>query len=219
MELALIRRFLFKTWITLGGNRTNSALAPRDIALYRVVIETNTPSWKVRLALNAGDAVLAIAKDRYPNISATLTGSVTNLLSAGKRMQRTGNEHFLQLPGAAAGALVPGNYYLLVASEGVVGSDTTRIGTGNASYVLQSVGALPEIDLGLLRTNDLVYAGTLEGGEVAAFHFHNDPFPTTLGFELSLEDRVGNPVMVARSEMPLADPGAASTWRWGSFCG
>jgi hypothetical protein len=195
----------------LGGSHTNETLAPRDVAVYRVTIATNTPSWKVRLAATTGDTVLAIAKDRIPNISAAANGSVTNFLSAGKKMLKAGNEHFVQLPPATADYLVPGDYYLLVASEGVVGANATRIGMGPASYVLQSIGALPSMDLGLLETNDLVYAGLLEGGECTAFHFHNYPFPLTLGFELSLEDRVGNPVMVTRSELDLADPGAAST--------
>jgi len=195
----------------LGGNATNSALAAREIAIYRVVIASNTPSWKVRLAATTGDSVLTIAKDHIPNITAAASSSVTNGQTAGKKMLKAGNEHFVQLPGNGLTNIFPGTYYLLVASEGVVGGNATRIGTGDASYVLQSIGPLPAIDLGLLDTSDLVYAGTLGGGESAAFHFHNHPFPTTLGFEVSLEDRVGNPVMVTRSELDLANPGAAST--------
>ncbi len=194
----------------LGGNATNNALAAREISIYRVVVASNTPSWKVRLVATTGDTVLAIAKDRIPNITAAASGSVTNGQTAGKKMLKAGNEHFVQLPAAGLTNIFPGTYYLVVASEGLTGFNASRIGTGDAGYVLQSVGPLPEIDLGLLDTNDLVYAGTLEGGEAAAFHFHNHGFPTTMGFELSLKDRVGNPVMVTRSEMDLANPGAAS---------
>lgn len=193
------------------GSRTNETLAPRDLAVYRVNIATNTPSWKVRLAATTGDTVLAIAKDRIPNISAVSSGSVTNFLSAGKKMLKAGNEHFVQLPPATAEYLLPGDYYLVVASEGLVGTNATRIGEGPASYILQSIGALPRLDLGFLVTNDLVYSGTLEGGESAAFHFATYPYPYTLGYESSLSDRVGNPVMVSRSSLSLADPGAAST--------
>lgn len=195
----------------LGGNATNSALAARDVSVYRLMVPTNVSSWKVRMAATSGDSILAIAKDRIPNITAPLTGSVTNAQTAGKKMLKSGNEHFVLLPGAGATNILSGTYYLLVASEGLVGGDANRIGTGAAGHVLQSIGPIPEIDLGLLDTNDLVYAGTLEGGESAALHFHNHPFPTTLGFELSLEDRVGNPVMVTRSELDLPNPGAAST--------
>lgn len=194
----------------LGGSATNTGLAARDISVYRVAIASNTPSWKVRLALTDGDAVLAVAKDRIPNITALANGSTTNALTAGKKMNKLGNEHFLQLPILGSEVLFPGNYYLVVASEGLVSSNATRIGTDNAGYVLESIGPMPEIDLGLLDTNDLVYAGTLEGGESAAFHFLNHPFPTTLGFEVSLQDRVGNPVVVTRGDIDLPDPGAAS---------
>ena len=193
-----------------GGRVTNSALGARDIAVYRVNIVTNTPNWKVRLAITSGDAVLTVSKERIPNITAVANGSVTNVQTAGRKMLKAGNEHFVQLPIVGGTELFPGSYYLVVASEGLVGANTTRIGPGNASYVLQSIGPMPEVDLGLLDINDILYTGQLEGGESVAFHFHNYSYPTTLGFELSLEDSVGNPVMVSRGDLDLADPGAAS---------
>src|SRR5262249_38302213 len=42
-----------------GGSVTNTALAARDLAVYRIVIASNTPSWKVRLAPTSGDVILA----------------------------------------------------------------------------------------------------------------------------------------------------------------
>ena len=189
------------------GYFTNQIPA-RDINVFKVNVPSNAPSWKVRLAVTNGDAVLAVAKDRIPNITALANGSTTFYLTAGKKMLKAGNEHFVQLPAANTNRIAPGCYYLVVASEGVIGTNTTRIGTGSAGVTLQSLGAMPEINLGLLDTNDLVYTGTLEGGESLAFHFETIPFPETLGFELTLEDRVGNPVMVSRGEVDLADPGA-----------
>ncbi len=195
-----------------GGRGTNTALAARDIDVYRVTIPPNTRSWKVRLAMLSGDATLSVARERVPNITAGNNGLLTNSLTAGKRMTKTGNEHLVLLPGSGQTSLIPGDYYLLVAGEGQVDPGfATRIGAGTSSYLLESQGLLPEINLGLLEDNDLIYAGELEGGEVAAFHFHNDPHPETLGFELFLEDRLGNPVMVSRGELDLADPGAPST--------
>jgi hypothetical protein len=158
---------------------------------------------KVRLAITDGDAVLAVAKDHIPNITANASGIVTNVQTAGRKMLKAGNEHFVQLPGVGRTELLSGSYYLVVASEGLVGANTTRIGTGGAGYVLQSIGPMPEVDLGLLDINDIIYTGQLEGGESAAFHFHNYSYPTTLGFE-SLEDTVGNPVMVIGT-LDLAD--------------
>ena len=61
---------------------------------------------------------------------------------------------------------------------------------------------------GRSQESDRDAARRLEGGEAAAFHFHNHPFPDTLGFQLSLADRVGNPVLVSRGDPDLADPGA-----------
>src|SRR5678815_5089544 len=100
---------------------------------------------------------------------------------------------------------------MVVASEGIVSTNTSRIGTGNAGFTVKSIGVLPELDLGLLGTNDITYNGALEGGEVAAFHFHAIPYPVTLGFEVSLEQQVGNPAIVAHFGMDLPDPGSSST--------
>lgn len=193
-----------------SGTFTNLALAPREVAIYQLDLPTNAPSWKVKLTVTSGDALLAVARDRIPNITAASGGLVTNIATAGKKMLKAGNEHYVQLPGLDETNLHGGRYYLVVASEGAVNpSFTTRIGSAPASYILRSLGAMPEIDLGTLGTNDLIYPGTLEGGESLAFHFHN--VPETLGFELTLEDRVGNPMMVSRGEMALANPGAASS--------
>ena len=194
-----------------AGDRTNTALAARDVAVYRMIIASNTPSWKVRLEMTSGDALMAVAKDAIPNITAGSSLSVTSPTTAGKRVFKAGHEHFVMLPPAGQTNLIAGTYYLLVAGEGLVNASfPTRIGTGASGCVLHSVGALPPVDLGLLNAADLIYTGALEGGEVAAFRFQNRPFPNTLGFELTLEDTVGNPVMVSRGGRPLADPGAAS---------
>lgn len=193
-----------------GGTVTNLALAPRGLAFYQLDLPANVRSWKVKLTALSGDTLFAIARDRIPNISAPAGGSVTNTATAGKKMLKAGNEHYVQLPAFGDTNLPGGRYYLVVASEGSVNPvPGNRIGSDPAGYVLSSLGAMPEIDLGMLGTNDLVFPGTLEGGEVLAFHFHN--LPETLGFELTLEDRVGNPVMVSRGEMELAYPGAASS--------
>lgn len=194
-----------------GGSGSHLALEARDIAVYRINIATNTPSWKVRLEVTGGDAVMAVGWEKIPNISALFNSSVHGINTAGRRMLSSGNEHFVLLPPPAFTNVFAGDYYLVVASDGQVGTNSGWIGTGTASYTLQSLGPLPEVNLGLLDTNDLVFDGQLEGGEVAAFHFTNHPFPLTLGFELSLENRVGNPVMVSRGTKALADPGAASS--------
>jgi len=192
-----------------NGSVNGTDLAPRELQVYRVVIGTNIPSWKAKLTPTLGDAVLAVSKDRVPNISAAINGSVTNITTAGRKMLKAGNEHFVLLPLVGATNLMAGTYYFAVVGEGVFDpTNRTRIGTGSSSYLLQSFGPMPEVDLGTLVSDDIIYAGALEGGESIAFHFAN--LPDTLGYEYSLENRLGNPVMVARSSLTLPDPGAPS---------
>jgi hypothetical protein len=176
-----------------NDSTSRSGLPPREVAIYRVTVPTNAPSWKVKLTTTSGDAVLAVAKDHIPNITASRAGSVTNLTTAGKKMLKLGNEHFLLLPPDCETNILAGTYYLVVAAEGEV-SATNRatIGTGTSSYMLQSLGPMPQVRLGFLETSDLVQDDQLEGGESAAYHFQNRP--ETLGFEILLQNRTGHPV-------------------------
>ena len=170
------------------GSATNTGLPARDIAIYRVAIASNTPSWKVR-GLTGGDALLAVAKDRIPNITAVANGSTTNGLSAGKKMNRLGNEHFVNCRCWAPDILFPGNYYLVVASEGLVSSNATRIGAITPAMSRKASGRCRNSTSACsIRTG--WFMPHTEGGESAAFHFSSYPFPTTMGFEVSLENRV-----------------------------
>ncbi len=196
-----------------GGFVDNVSLAAREVAYYRVVVPSNSPSWKVRLAPIDGDVVLAASRGALPNISAAVgnTSSVTNSQTAGKKMRKDGNEHLVLLPPQSfpnnPSNLIAGTYYLAVASEGqVVTNFPTRIGLGDAVYRLDSIGPMPRIDLGLLDVADLVVSGQLEGGEAIAYYFSN--LPDTLGLVITLEDIQGYPVVVSRSTPILADPGA-----------
>lgn len=199
------------TDLSYSGGETNGTLPARDIAVYRITVGSNAPSWKVKLTPAIGDALMAVSRGSVPNITATLSSSVTNIQAAGRRVAKAGNEHFVQLPPALGSNILGGPYYILVASDGQpIPGNTTQIGTSNASYTLKSFGRMPEVDLGLLTNNPITNSGTLDGGESIALHFHNEPYPDTLGFELRLEDSLGNPAIVSRGDMDLANPGAAS---------
>jgi hypothetical protein len=203
-----------------SSNLSYSGLAPREVAVYRVSVPSNSPSWKVKLTTTGGDAVLAIARDHIPNITASRAGGVTNTTTAGKKMLKPGNEHFVLLPSRGKTNILAGTYYLVVAAEGVVSAtNRTSIGTGTSSFMLESIGFLPQARLGFLDTEDLVQAGHLEGGEVAAYHFQNRP--GTIGFEILLQDRTnGYPVAASvGGVLPdgspfevLGDPGNASRY-------
>src|SRR5207247_2497950 len=91
-----------------GGVADSVSLAPREAAYYRVLVPSNAPSWKVRLAPSEGDVVLAASRGALPNISAPSgsSASVTNSQTAGKKMSKDGNEHLLLLPPSGATSIL-----------------------------------------------------------------------------------------------------------------
>jgi hypothetical protein len=199
--------------VAFSNGVVGNVLPVRDIAVYRVEIPTNAPSWKVKVGNTLGDASLAVAKGRLPNSGATISASVTEFDTVGKRQGRIGNEHFVQLPTGFDTTVESGPYYLIVQSEGLINpspTNTTRVGTGDSAYTFTSFGPMPEVDLGLLTTNDIVYTTTLEGGEAAALHFQNDISGDATGFELNLDPVSGTPAIVSSPFYDLANPGSSS---------
>jgi len=191
-----------------GGSATNSGLAVREAAYYRVQIASNTPSWKLKLTPTSGDALLVLQKDVLPNVEAgrTYGGRYHEALGfhGGNRMQKAGDEHCVVFPPEGQTNLVAGTYYLAVVSEGVgVDSSPSRIGSGNSDYVLESLGAMPVLDLGTVTTNGSVTPNSLAGGEVAAYQFTVPP--NTPSIEVRLNNRVGYPMLAQRGggEMPM----------------
>jgi hypothetical protein len=203
-----------------GGSVTNE-LAVREAAYYRVDVPSNTPGWKVKLSATTGEAMVAVLKGTPPNVGcdlATYNGwgwwvprSVINENSAGKKLQKAGNEHLVLLPENGQSNLVAGTYYLAVVSEGInPNPDQNRIGAGSSSYVLESLGALPVVQMGTVGTNDLVQARTLEAGETAAYQFEVPV--NTAAIEVRLEDRVGNPVEMLAPGPLLSAPQGSSDY-------
>ncbi len=179
----------------MNGAVTNTVPA-REAAYYQVVIPTNQPSWKVSLTPLSGEVMLVAATNRVPS------------MKMDKKVKKPGKEHFVMLPPGPYESLTPGTNYLVVAGEGQSPSADNRIGLGASQFVLKSHGNMSELDLGYLVSSEQSVSGSLEAGESVAYHFHT--FPSTLGFYLKLEDRNGNPVMVSRPGMSLADPGVGS---------
>jgi hypothetical protein len=184
------------------GGTVTATLPAREAAYYRVQIATNTPSWKVRLAATSGDVMLIVLTNHVPNVD-------SGRANFGKLMQKIDNEHYLLLPGSGKTAIPAGNYYLAVVSEGSAPT-IGRIGTGSSTFTLTSQGPLPILNLGTLTGGgaDLTQVDSLEGGEVKAYTFATAA--DTMAFELRLEDRVGNPVMVAGNGEAVPDPGQFS---------
>ena len=187
-----------------GANETNT-VAPREAHYYALTLPEGLRSLKLRLRTISGEAMLVASRETMPNVSATLNNPIPN--SAGKAVRKTGDEYLTILPPRGTNVLAAGTYYLAVIGEGENPPDNTRIGTGSSTYVLETLGQMPEPNLGLLG-NELETTGVLAGGDVAAYHFNTEP--GIMGFWIFLEDRIGNPVAVSSPEIDLADPGLAS---------
>ena len=185
------------------GSTNGSNLPPREAAYYRVVVPTNTPSWRVRLAPTNGDALLVVQQQYLPNIVSggsavyEVCGWVCDSewcsdVSGGIKMEKPGNQYYVLLPQSGEANIPAGTYYVGVVSEGV-NSGNGRIGSDTTSYALSS-GPLPVTDLGTVGTTDLLVTNImLESEDVAAYHFVFPP--NIMGMEVRLENRVGNPAM------------------------
>lgn len=194
----------------------NTNLAPREAAYYRVTLPSGQRSWKVRLQVNAGEAMMVVSTNKVPNIESE------------KRMQKTGNEIYTLLPRPGQSTLPAGDYYVAVIGEGH-NSGQNKIGTNVCSYSIQGLGQMPEITMpeavtqlptGVLNTSrDLLITNQfLEGGDSIAYHFELDPFwaENNFRYDLILEDPSGEgeqgftegfPVVLLRGSDALIYPG------------
>jgi hypothetical protein len=188
---------------TASDSGTN--LPPREAAYYQVVIPTNTPSWRLKLAPTVGDALLVVQQGVVPNIESggsAVSQAETGAPSGGFKAQKTGHQHYLLLPPAGASVIPAGTYYAGVVSEGVNSYDASGvIGSNTTSYALSSLGPLPVANLGTVGGADLLVTNvSLESEDVTAAQF---VVPSTLlGLEVRLENRVGNPVMTLLESNP-----------------
>ena len=83
-------------------------------------------------------------------------------LNGGRKLQKSGHEHFVLLPDEGQSVIPAGAYYVAVASEGVNPSGAL-IGEGSSSYVLRSRGALPVENLGAVTQGGVARTNALEG--------------------------------------------------------
>ncbi|HKQ38988.1 MAG TPA: hypothetical protein VJ063_13000, partial [Verrucomicrobiae bacterium] len=167
------------------GGQATGTVGPREAAYYRVIMHSNAPSWKVKLSATSGDVMLVVSTNKVPH------------LEAEKRVQKsfsTRDEHFVLLPTPPEDQLWEGTNYLVVIGEGQNPTNANRIGVGNSTFTIQSVGAMAEMNLGLLSTADIVVNDALDGGETKGYYFATSP--DQWGFWMTFEDIVGTPVMV-----------------------
>jgi len=203
-----------------NGVVSNPGLAGREAAYYSVLVPSNLPSWRVELSTNAGETMLMVQKDYLPSVAAG--GSPAYSIAGGHKMQKAGNEQYLMMPPSGQSNIVAGTYYLAVASEGINPSSYhSELGINSSSYTLTSYGTLGVTNIGTVDNSgltDILVTNSSEAGQFSAFQF---TVPTnTLGVEVFLENRVGNPYLLLRADCQLSsgydgygvDGGQSFTW-------
>ncbi len=203
-----------------NGVVTNLSLNAREAAYYSVVIPTNIPSWKIRVANSSGESLVAIQKDAFPNISAG--GNPPTTLFGGRKMQKAGNEQYLLLPVAGQTRIPAGTYYLLVASEGV-NPVYPNIGSNSSAFVLTSYGVQSATNLGTVGGSDLLHTNSLQGGESALYQFSIPASSNAV--EVRLDNVTGSPYMTLAMGSNAVSPfnaygndgGVFNSWNSGSL--
>ncbi|MBC8094913.1 MAG: LamG domain-containing protein [Akkermansiaceae bacterium] len=204
-----------------GGTAWTNNLPAREAAYYRVQIASNTPSWKLRLAVTNGEAMMLVQKDYLPNVVGV--SGLSTSVGGGRRMQKAGDEHYLLLPDNTAQTNIPpGTYFIAVISEGQnPGSVSSTIGTGGCGFVLTSLGVQTTNQLGNLTAvgPDLSMPDTLPGGSVK--HYQFTVSPGVLAMEVRLDNQTANPRMALRDDGLLVqslssygrDAGVSYSWQ------
>jgi hypothetical protein len=184
-----------------NGVVTNLSLNAREAAYYSIVVPTNISDWKLRLSNVSGESLLALQKDALPNVAAG--GNAPTSLYGGRKMQKAGNEQYLLLPISGQSNIVAGNYYLLVASEGVNPS-YPYIGSNSSSFTLTSYGVQPVTNLGTVGVSDLLSTNSLQGGDNALFRFTIPPGLNAV--EVRLDNITGSPFMALQTGTNVVAP-------------
>jgi len=188
-----------------GGVTPATALPAREAEYYKVVVPAGVTSWKLRLRQTAGESELLVARGAIPNVGATVWKPAASPSSAGRRLQRLGNEHFVLLPEGTDTTLHADTYYVAVVSEGVnPDRNQSRIGGGSSEFVLESHGELPVENLGELGAAGLARTLQLEGGEIRAYRFQ--VLAETPAIEVELADRVGSLMAAVAAGTQLPSP-------------
>ena len=184
-----------------NGVITNLTLNGREAAYYSVVVPTNVPSWKVRLANLSGETDLSVQESALPNVDAG--GSAPTYLYGGRKMQKAGNEQYVLLPASGQSNIVAGTYYLTVASEGMNPS-APYLGTNSSAYVLTSFGVESVSNLGPTSVTDILVTNSLQGGENAFYQFSIPPGVPAV--EVRLDNVTGGPYMTMGTGTNVVQP-------------
>jgi large repetitive protein len=172
-----------------NGSVSSNGLSVREAAYYKVVVPPNTWNWKLKLTSTVGESLMIIQKDFLPCVSPSSTSPAQ--LYGGRRLQKTGNEHFLQLPVAGQSFIPGGTYYILVASEGQNPNPPyAYAGSNSCSFTLTSFASLVYSNLGTIGPVETARTNSLEAGEIKVYQFNVAAALSAL--EVRLTDKIGN---------------------------
>lgn len=181
-----------------GGSANIVGLPARGVEYFKVAVPSNTPSWRIELENVSGESQLYIREARVPTWSMGFDSSTSPgaSFSSMTRLQVSGEENFTLLPENGQTAIPPGDYYLMVVSEGQSPSGST-IGTNTASAILRSHGEATFTNIGTLNSpGTTTQAGSYGKGEIRRYRFTVPVGVQTM--QIRLDDRVGSPEMNLR---------------------
>ncbi|MDE3100563.1 MAG: hypothetical protein KGJ88_13925, partial [Verrucomicrobiota bacterium] len=185
-----------------NGIVNNPGLAAREAAYYSIVVPANLPDWRLELSNNVGESLLMVQKDYLPSIAA-YSGNLSFNVAGGDKMEKAGNEQYLQLPISGHTNIVSGTYYLAVASQGV-NPTPSDLGSNSSSFTLISDGVESVSNLGPVGVVDLLSTNTLEGGQNALYQFSIPNGAPAV--EVRLDNVTGGPAMTLATGTNLPSP-------------
>jgi large repetitive protein len=191
-----------------GSSVTVTGLAPRQAAYYTVTVPAATPSWEFSLTPSSGEVMMAVRRSGVPDFLAATSGDLQFAAGIGGdrqiKAQKAGAERYVLLPYGGQTTIQPGDYTIAVISEGVNPPDINTIGTATSTATLTSHGPLITSSLGAATAAGLSSPLTLLGGQVRSYSF-TVPAGTQI-LEMSLENRVGNPIFASMGGVRIPQP-------------
>ena len=187
-----------------GSSVGISNLVPREAAYFKVTVPENTPSWEFTYAPTSGEMMLAARRGFIPDFLGAATGDLQDDSGREVEVQKAGAERYVLLPPNNQNAILAGDYYIAVVSEGV-NPPANVIGTGTSTGTLASNGPIPVTNLGTASLTPINQAVTLAGAQVKGYQFTIPQGVVSL--ELQLNNRTGNPKMalISGDRLPFPD--------------
>jgi large repetitive protein len=187
-----------------GSNATISNLVPREAAYFKVTVPENTPSWEFTFTPSVGETLVAARRGFIPDFSVGTSGDLQDDVARQTKVQKAGAERYYLLPLNNQNAILAGDYYLAVVSEGVNPSSNVA-GNATSSGTLASNGSPAITNLGTASLAPLTQAVSLAGAQTKGYQFTVPEGIVSL--EVQLNNRTGNPRMalISGNRLPYPD--------------